>query len=509
VSTILCVDDDPIALRLLVGLVSSLGHETVSATTPVEALAALAAKPIDVVIADYQLPGITGSELLVVVRDQGYMCPFIIVTAFATVEKSVAAIRNGAVNYLAKPISRAQLEASVAQALELVALRVEVDTLRAEASGARVARSIVGQSPALRDAMRTVSSVAATRATVLIQGESGTGKELFARALHDLSDRSRRPYIRLNCAALPEGLVESALFGHERGAFTGALRRTEGAFERADGGTLLLDEVSEMRVDLQAKLLRVLQEQEFERVGGGTLLKVDVRVIATTNRDLAAEVRAGTFRADLYYRLNVVHLRIPPLRERPDDIAVLAITFMKRFSAESGRNFERIDSACLNQLCTRLWPGNVRELEHAVYRAVLLSDGPVLTARAFEGAGEGLVHEEHAITAVMDAGIAPSPRVHGSSASQSSPRGGELAAVLCSFDLTDAEQTLIEGALLRTNGNRTQAARLLGINVRTLRRKLAETEEIVDHEADHDAERPPASDPAPVDHQARLPYRAA
>lgn len=476
-ATILCIDDDPLALDSLAELVTDIGHEPVTAGSPVAALAALAARQIDVVITDFQLQSMTGSELLSIVREQGHSCPFIIVTAYATIEQSVAAIRNGAVNYLAKPVSRVQLEASLAQALELVALREEVDTLRAEATSAKVARRIIGNSPALRDVMHTVSSVAATRATVLIQGESGTGKELFARALHDLSNRSRKPFIRLNCAALPEGLIESSLFGHERGAFTGALRRSEGAFERADGGTLLLDEISEMRLDLQSKLLRVLQEQEFERVGGDAMLKVDVRVVATTNRDLAAAARAGTFRADLFYRLKVVHLRIPPLRERPDDIAALATSFMRRFADETGRKLERIEPSCLEQLCQLPWPGNVRELEHAVYRAVLLTEGPTLTMRAFEGSGEGLAVEDEEPT--ESAPVFGRPSVETFRASAPVPADDTpVAAVLHTFDLGEAERTLIDGALSKTRGNRTQASRLLGINVRTLRRKLAERGDI-------------------------------
>jgi len=489
VATVLCIDDDPLALSALVELIAELDHEPVPASGPAAALAVLATRSVDVVVTDFQLPGMTGSDLLTLVRDEGHQCPFIIVTAFATIEQAVSAIQGGAVNYLAKPVSRHQLEASLTQVLELVELRAEVDTLRAEATSAKVARRIIGNSEAIRQVMHTIASVAATRATVLIEGESGTGKELFARALHDLSDRARRPFIRMNCAALPEGLIESSLFGHERGAFTGAMRRSEGAFERADGGTLLLDEISEMRLDLQAKLLRVLQEQEFERVGGNAMLKVDVRVVATTNRNLAADARSGAFRADLYYRLKVVQLRIPPLRERPDDIVALATAFMQRFANESSRNVERFDPSCLDRLCRLPWPGNVRELEHAVYRAVLLADGPSLTWRAFEGMGEGLPNEEQANAEAGAALAGVRVSVPAATSVQEPVRAIEhpqnVAAVLPSFDLDLAERALIDGALHRCQGNRTRASRLLGINVRTLRRKLAERGVSSD-----DAERP-------------------
>ncbi|WP_373067682.1 sigma-54-dependent transcriptional regulator [Gemmatimonas sp.] len=473
-ATVLCIDDDPLALSAVANHLLALGHTALRAEGPANALGVLANRDVDVVVTDFQLPGMTGADLLTLVRDQGHQCPFIVVTAFASIEHSVSSMRAGAVTYLAKPVARAQLEAALGQALELVTMRKQVDTLRAEVTSAHASRRILGNSPQLREIMRTIAAVASTRATVLIEGESGTGKELFARALHDMSDRARRPFIRLNCAALPEGLIESALFGHERGAFTGAVRRSEGAFERADGGTLLLDEVSEMRLDLQAKLLRVLQEREFERVGGSSVLNVDVRVLATTNRNLAADAGAGTFRSDLYYRLNVVNLRVPPLRQRPDDIVVLANSFVQRFAEESGRKVDRIDAACLERLCELPWPGNVRELEHAVYRAVLLSEGPVLTWNVFEGSGRGLrvaetEPEGQSVVSAPSSLVTPLAPVPCTRCETP-----EVSAVLRGFDLGDAEQVLIDGALQKAHSNRTRAASMLGINVRTLRRKLAE-----------------------------------
>jgi transcriptional regulator with PAS, ATPase and Fis domain len=310
-----------------------------------------------------------------------------------------------------------------------------------------------------------VTTAAPTRATVLLEGESGTGKELFARAIHDASDRRDGPFIKLNCAALPEGLVESALFGHEKGAFTGAIKRVEGAFERAHLGTLLLDEVSEMRLDLQAKLLRVLQEQEFERVGGSSPIKVDVRIIATTNRNLATHAAQGHFRQDLFFRLSVLPISLPPLRDRPGDIPLLAHRFAVRIANEIGKEIRGLAPETVELLQRYEWPGNVRELQHAVERAVILSPDSMLQPAAFDGQrfgltprGTGPVPARSPATAALDglSGVAV-------------PDG---AVVLTSLDVGDAESRLIERALAVSGGNRTRAAELLGISVRTLRNKL-------------------------------------
>ncbi len=309
----------------------------------------------------------------------------------------------------------------------------------------------------MRQVLQTVSTAAPTRATVLLQGESGTGKELFARAIHDQSDRRDRPFVKLNCAALPEGLVESALFGHEKGAFTGAIKRVEGAFERAHGGTLLLDEITEMRLDLQAKLLRVLQEQEFERVGGTSTIRVDVRIVATTNRDLAQAVERGEFRRDLFYRLSVLPIHVPPLRDRPEDIATLAHHFAQRCAAELHREIAAIAPDALALLQRYGWPGNVRELQHAVERAVILSPGAVLTAASFEPISGASRRAPHA--------GAPRP--------DSAAGANEGLVQLTSLNIDAAEAALIERALEETGGNRTRAAALLGLTDRTLRNKLA------------------------------------
>ncbi|MGH7622419.1 MAG: sigma-54 interaction domain-containing protein, partial [Gemmatimonadaceae bacterium] len=298
--------------------------------------------------------------------------------------------------------------------------------------------------------------------------------------VHAQSDRRDGPFIKLNCAALPEGLIESALFGHEKGAFTGAIKRVEGAFERANGGTLLLDEISEMRLDLQAKLLRVLQEQEFERVGGSTAIKVDVRIIATTNRDLAAHAAAGHFRQDLYYRLSVIPVRLPPLRERHDDIPLLALRFATHSAQEIGKEISGLSPEAVDLLQGYDWPGNVRELQHAVERAVILTSEPLIPAHAFDGQRFGLAGAWSGPTPARlspDGSPSTNGASHGTAAAVTIPPG---AVVLTSLNVDEAEAKLIARALEVSNGNRTRAAELLGISVRTLRNKLNGPKAVVD-----------------------------
>jgi DNA-binding NtrC family response regulator len=454
-ANVLYVDDEPAIGLILQDTLERLGHSAIGATNVPEALQALARQRIDLIISDYRMPGLSGLEFLEVLRDQGRDIPVIMLTGYATIEHAVASIKAGAADYITKPVQPEQLEHAVTQALEMTRLKRENETLRQEVMEIRAAREIIAKSELMRAALQTVSTAAPTRATILLLGESGTGKELFARAIHNQSDRSERPFVKLNCAALPEGLVESALFGHEKGAFTGAIRRVEGAFERADGGTLLLDEITEMRPDLQSKLLRVLQEQEFERVGGGDTIRVDVRIIATSNRDLEDAVERGEFRRDLYYRLSVMPIRIPPLRERRDDIPLLAHHFAQRAASGLAREVTGIDPDAIALLQRYDWPGNVRELQHAVERAVILTSGTVLHASSFD-------------TVRGSAGRRTPPLV----LAQDDP-----SVRLGSLNIEEAEAALIQRALRETGGNKTKAAALLGLTDRTLRNKLARARE--------------------------------
>ena len=463
-ATILYVDDDPTIGLLLEDTLLRAGHRAIGARSVPQALQTLAHGEIELIISDFKMPGMTGLEFLNLLREEAYDIPLIMVTGYASIEHAVQAIKAGASDYITKPVRPEQLEHAVTKALHVARLRKENDVLRHEVMALRNERQIIGESSVMRRLLQTLATAAPTRATVLLQGESGTGKELVARALHDQSERADGPFIKLNCAALPEGLVESALFGHERGAFTGAFKRVAGAFERAHGGTLLLDEISEMRLDLQAKLLRVLQEQEFERVGGTSPIKVDVRIIATTNRDLAAEAEAGRFRRDLFFRLSVIPIEIPPLRERGEDIPLLAYRFAASAANDTKKELAGISPDALAILQRHDWPGNVRELQHAIERAVILASGPMLLPVHFDGQRFGLTQLG---SSAREVAYLPANVVASNGFSSEAHR-----VVLSSFDLNEAESQLIARALEVTDGNRTRAAELLGLSVRTLRNKL-------------------------------------
>ena len=472
-ATILYVDDEASVGLILEDTLERAGHSPIGTRSVPEALQVLEKGGVDLIISDYRMPGLTGLEFLQLLAREGYDIPLIMLTGYASIEHAVASIKAGAIDYITKPVRPQQLELAVAQALEFVRLRRENESLRKEVLQYRNEKQIIGDSLMIRRIMQTVAMAAPTRATVLLQGESGTGKELFARAIHDQSDRRDKPFIKLNCAALPEGLIESALFGHEKGAFTGAIKRVEGAFERANRGTLLLDEVSEMRLDLQAKLLRVLQEQEFERVGGTSPIKVDVRIVATTNRELANEADRGTFRQDLYYRLSTIPILIPPLRDRVDDIPVLALRFAMRTAAEVGKKVEGIAQDAVEALQRYSWPGNIRELQHVMERAVILSGEKLIQQHCLDGSRFGLSYS------ITTNSIRPRPHFtpNGSAlvgaVATAPPTGSSAGAIsLESLNVADAERVLIQHALTAADNNRTKAADLLGISVRTLRNKL-------------------------------------
>ena len=460
-ATVLIVDQDPSVRGVLTKALARFGHDALTASNAPEALQALSSSHVDLVICDWNTSGqIDGLELLRLLREEDRDVPVIILTEFGTIEHAVSAMRAGATHYIAKPFQNEQLQLTMDQALAVARLRDENRALLRELQGRRSEYEIIGEGRAIRQLLDSVASAASSRATVLLQGESGTGKELLARAIHAQSDRREGAFIRLNCAALPEGQIESTLFGQEKGALAGAAKRSLGALERANGGTLLLDEIAELPADLQPKLLRVLQEREFERIGGAGAVKCDVRIIATTSRNLEAEVNAGRFRQDLYYRLNVFPITIPPLRDRREDIPVLAHRFAARAAAEAGKEIAGLEPEALELLCGHDWPGNVRQLQSVVERAVILSTEPVLRVHLFASLRSPAATQEPA---------------NGSTAAQTAPTngaGGAHVLELPSLDLMEVERRVIEQALALTKGNRTRAAHMLGINVRTLRRKL-------------------------------------
>src|SRR5262245_3846213 len=379
-SRILVVDDEASARTSLEKLLRQEGFSVDTAEDGPSALKLAAEHPPDVVVTDLAMPGMNGVELLTKLREQDRDLPVIMATASSDVTAAVSAMRAGAEDYLTKPIDFDGLTVAIERAIERRNLRVETENLRRqlrERDGEGL-RGLIGTSPAMQKVYRVARQVAAAKATVLITGESGTGKGELAKAIHMLSPRSKEPFVSLQCAALAESLLESELFGHERGAFTGADKRRIGRFEQAHGGTLFLDEVGEIPPATQVKLLRVLQERTFERVGGNEPIHTDVRLIAATNRDLAADVQDKRFREDLYYRLNVVHIEMPPLRVRDTDALVLANHFLRRFAAENKRKIDGFTDQARAKIVAHRWPGNVRELENAIERAVVLCDGPLI-----------------------------------------------------------------------------------------------------------------------------------
>ncbi|WP_224360988.1 sigma-54-dependent transcriptional regulator [Hyalangium versicolor] len=442
---ILVVDDEDNARRAIVTILGEEGYEVAEASNGADALARIPEFSPAVVLTDVRMPQMDGLTLLKKAREMGSDATFVMMTAFASVETAVEAMRAGADNYLVKPLDADAVLVILTKALEKRSLRREAETLRDQVRQRTRFHNIIGDSPQLQGVYDVVRRAANTRATVLILGESGTGKELIAQALHQESPRKDKPFVRVHCAALSESLLESELFGHEKGSFTGAVARKEGRFELADGGTLFLDEIGEISPSVQVKLLRVLQQREFERVGGTQTLKVDVRIVAATHRDLQAEVKAGRFREDLFYRLNVVSVTLPPLRERKSDIPALVSHFLEKYSDSYGKHVKALAPGTLQALLAHDWPGNIRELENAIERAVVLAQGDELTTDDLPPVLRG-------------------PRPQGSSSNNLIP-GASMATI---------EREAILRTLEMVQGSTSRAAEILGISVRKIQYRLKE-----------------------------------
>jgi len=439
---ILIVDDEK---NTRDGLARALGRNYAVrlADSAARALQILDEQPADVLLSDIRMPGEDGLALMqrALARTPAPVC--ILLTAYGSIETAVDAMKRGAYDFLTKPVSLDRLELLLQRALRERDMESENRRLREQLDARFGLEQLIGRSAPMQEVFDSIRQVGPSRATVLVTGESGTGKELVARAIHQLSPRVHGPFIPLHCAALAPTLLESELFGHEKGAFTGAVERRRGRFELADGGSLFLDEVGEIPAAIQVKILRVLEERKFERVGGQETVEVDVRLIAATNRDLKKMVDEGTFREDLYYRLNVVTIHLPPLRERPDDIPLLVQHFLKELSAENGKTIAGLTPEAMAALAAHTWPGNVRELRNVIERMVVMARGDTLTVRDIPAA-------------LRD---------------ESRPRGGLPAGPV---SLDEAEKQLILRALKACDDNRTAAARQLGISRRTLHRKLKE-----------------------------------
>jgi DNA-binding NtrC family response regulator len=429
---ILIVDDEPLNLDLLDQELAELGHGTIRAADGAEALLKLETANPELVLLDYQMPGMNGIEVLREIRKRDKSTPVVIITAYGTIERAVEAVKAGADDFITKPFDPDHLALVVNKALERARLKSEVEFLAQELVGRY--RLVAGKNSLMLETVEEAKKAAGSKSTVLLLGESGTGKEIFARSIHEWSERRLKPFVAINCVGLSKELLESELFGHEKGAFTGAHQRKKGKMELANGGTVFLDEVGDIAPELQTKLLRFLQEREFERVGGTEPIAVDLRIIAATNRALEQAVKNGAFREDLYYRLNVIAITLPPLRDRKEDIPLLADYFLERFSSETKKHFSWIAADAQERLLAYPWPGNVRELANVIERAVVLGEGPTLT-----------VH--HLPVRVL---------------------GGQLQNEIRDFSYHDAinayRRELIVRALADAQGNRAAAAKALGLH---------------------------------------------
>jgi two-component system response regulator HydG len=460
---VLVVDDDQAIREALSRTLEKLGYEVVLAEDGQVGLDRLRAGAIHIALVDLQMPKLGGQELLKAARVIAPDVEVIVITGHGTVEDAVEAMKDGAYDFITKPFKRVQLERTIRRAAEKQALALQNRRLQDRLDEIQGAGRIIGASPLILKTLDLVRQVAPSTATILIQGESGTGKELIADAIHHGSPRRERAFIKVNCAALPEALLESELFGHERGAFTGAVARKEGRFELAEGGTLFMDEIGEISPAMQAKLLRVLQSGDFERVGGTRTLTADVRLIAATNSDVAALVREKRFREDLYYRLNVITIQLPPLRARQDDIPLLAHHFLRKYAAKNAKTVGGFAEEALDILQTYAWPGNVRELENVIERAVVLTRSLVISPADLP---EALVGADQAARHLV---------------------------ISIGTPLEEVEDRLIEETLRYTKGDKTLAAKLLGIATRTIYRRVKV--ESGTPETDPEGERPPTEMP--------------
>jgi two-component system, NtrC family, response regulator HydG len=442
--SLLVVDDEASNLESLERIFRREGWRVLTATSGEAGLDALRNHRFNVVVTDLMMPGMSGTDLLRAARTVAPETEVVLMTAHGSVEAAVEAMKEGAYDFVTKPLKRMAIVKTVRQALERQALVLENRALKERLKGLEGMSGVVGEAPSFRAAMDLVRQAAPSSATVLLQGESGTGKEVVARAIHDLSPRSSAPFVAVNSAAIPEGLLESELFGYEKGAFTGATARREGRFERAHGGTLFLDEIGELTAPIQAKLLRVLQDGTFERLGGNETLRTDVRVVAATNKDLEQEVAEGRFREDLYYRLAVIAVTLPPLREHRSDIPLLAQHFLKRYEGQAVRPLRGFTQAAMQALESYHWPGNVRQLENVVHRAVVLCRGDRIDL-------VDLPDE------VRSAETVPAREI----------------VIPVGTPLEEIERRVIHETLRHTGGDKTLAARLLGLSARTIYRKLS------------------------------------
>ncbi len=451
--TILIVEDDKNTREGLRRALHGL-YEVVMTDSAEKALPILDERNIDIVLSDIRMSGMDGMSLLQRISTRSNPPIVIMLTAYGSVETAVEAIKRGAYDFLTKPVNLDHLDLLIKRALHTHEMESENLNLRAQLDSRFGLENIVGQSANIQEVFDIIKQAAPSQATILIHGESGTGKELVAHAIHQLSTRSKGPFVPVHCAALSPTLLESELFGHEKGAFTGAAERSRGRFEMADGGTLFLDEISEIPTSVQVKLLRVLEERQFERVGGHQTLDVDIRLIAATNADLVAMVKAGTFRNDLFFRLDVISVMLPPLRNRADDIPLLFSHFLKEFNARNNKQIQDITLEAMEILASYPWPGNVREFRNVIERMVVLSRTPRLTVRDLPVVIKNSVQNEH-----------PHLTTVGGKGDSAQPEPASMA---------ESERMMIYTALKKNEGNRTLAAAQLGISRRTLQRKLKE-----------------------------------